>query len=624
MRTEKAIRGVVRTIRDTMPKTAYLYALDAVVATIRLGASPTLLRNVKVEGDIKSLVIGQTVNLRWDIKEGSGLAPVVLTNAVDQPAGVSTAIAVDNVTIENSPYGLKVKLIGLGNLSFNPSLVGHTHADLFQAGGWQVVDGVLFSGETRLSPRGQIILGTGNDIIILDSRDTDYRLWSGNVDPTLAALSVSKAGVLTATGATISGTLMSANFVSGVSGWHLDNTGTFEAENGIFRGKLTTFIFEKSYISAVAGTFGVYKSSGKMAYDLTTPAIDAYVNLYVDDAPDDSPLFAVNDVLRIKNSTQDLWFVVDVVTDLTGYTQYTVQFKSGNVGATIGAGTAVVDYGPANMGYITLSADGTVGSSPNMNMATHDGSPWLSGAHITERLRLGNMNGTYGAAVDRYGIGIGDYTAGNYLSYNAKTAGAFTLKVGGGGLILDANGIGIIVPSSYLQTGSYNFVVSEGGTVAVDFWAYTYLNTNKAGITVHSLTGDDSTLELLATAPNAHIGKIDLTATSNATSTELQILDTGTHAYSWFSQGGVMVGNTSTYPTLGELFVAQDVRVAAGLYVGVDSVDPDVGEITLTGMFAHKGTLLGFYNTTPIAKQTVAVTTAGIHAALVNLGLIAA
>lgn len=42
-------------------------------------------------------------------------------------------------------------------------------------------------------------------------------------------------------------------------------------------------------------------------------------------------------------------------------------------------------------------------------------------------------------------------------------------------------------------------------------------------------------------------------------------------------------------------------------------------------MLAATGQLLGFYGTTPIAKQTgVAVSSAGIHGALVNLGLIAA
>lgn len=47
--------------------------------------------------------------------------------------------------------------------------------------------------------------------------------------------------------------------------------------------------------------------------------------------------------------------------------------------------------------------------------------------------------------------------------------------------------------------------------------------------------------------------------------------------------------------------------------------------LTDTGALTHTGTTVGFYSTTPIAKQTgVVVSAAGIHAALVALGLIAA
>ncbi len=47
--------------------------------------------------------------------------------------------------------------------------------------------------------------------------------------------------------------------------------------------------------------------------------------------------------------------------------------------------------------------------------------------------------------------------------------------------------------------------------------------------------------------------------------------------------------------------------------------------IVLPGALDHDGTTVGFYGTAPIAKQTgVAVSLAGIHAALVALGLIAA
>jgi hypothetical protein len=49
----------------------------------------------------------------------------------------------------------------------------------------------------------------------------------------------------------------------------------------------------------------------------------------------------------------------------------------------------------------------------------------------------------------------------------------------------------------------------------------------------------------------------------------------------------------------------------------------DTGGVTSRGQFNHTTGNVGFYGTTPIAKQTsVPVTAAGVHAALVALGLI--
>jgi hypothetical protein len=46
-------------------------------------------------------------------------------------------------------------------------------------------------------------------------------------------------------------------------------------------------------------------------------------------------------------------------------------------------------------------------------------------------------------------------------------------------------------------------------------------------------------------------------------------------------------------------------------------------DLEIDGDLNHDGTEVGFYGTAPIAQQTgVAVTAGGIHAALVNLGLI--
>jgi len=55
------------------------------------------------------------------------------------------------------------------------------------------------------------------------------------------------------------------------------------------------------------------------------------------------------------------------------------------------------------------------------------------------RWAIGNMNGLYGIANDYYGIGLGDYTSGDYLRYDEN--GGFILSAGGGNTTIDDQGI---------------------------------------------------------------------------------------------------------------------------------------------------------------------------------------
>jgi hypothetical protein len=78
--------------------------------------------------------------------------------------------------------------------------------------------------------------------------------------------------------------------------------------------------------------------------------------------------------------------------------------------------------------------------------------------------------------------------------------------------------------------------------------------------------------------------------------------------------GGINLGDSSASMSIlgsGSLFVFP--KIAAQ------------GEVEIEGALNHDGAAVGFYGAAPVAKQTgVAVTAAGIHAALVSLGLIGA
>lgn len=98
------------------------------------------------------------------------------------------------------------------NLTWNPqerelTVTGTIIADSGTIGGWDITPTTLHKNNAVLDSAGQLALGTGNDIIILSSTDPTYRIWAGNATAGSASFSVTKAGVLFATGATISGTI---------------------------------------------------------------------------------------------------------------------------------------------------------------------------------------------------------------------------------------------------------------------------------------------------------------------------------------------------------------------------------------------------------------------------------
>jgi hypothetical protein len=231
--------------------------------------------------------------------------------------------------------------------------------------------------------------------------------------------------------------IKSSSYASGVSGFSINGaTGDAEFNNIVARGEIRTAVLAYGEIQATAGTLGVFKSAGKLREDRMT---QANFNIDIEDpATGHMQLFAVNDILRIKDTSGDFWLRVNSAINLGTYYRYAVTLMNGSAGATIKAGAAVVDYGPSGTGFITLSADGTVGSSANITIARHAGSPWSAQTNL---VRLGNLNGSYGMTLDRWGIGLGDYDTGNFLRYYAGSG--MLISSGSGRMSLANNGLWI-------------------------------------------------------------------------------------------------------------------------------------------------------------------------------------
>ena len=89
-------------------------------------------------------------------------------------------------------------------------IVGNITATGGTIGGWTIGETTLTGGNAILGSTGVLTLGTINDVVIASAVDATYRLWIGHATAASAPFSVTKAGVLTATGATITGTIQTA------------------------------------------------------------------------------------------------------------------------------------------------------------------------------------------------------------------------------------------------------------------------------------------------------------------------------------------------------------------------------------------------------------------------------
>jgi hypothetical protein len=214
--------------------------------------------------------------------------------------------------------------------------------------------------------------------------------------------------------------IRSTNYTSGLIGWNISALGNAEFNNVDVRGAIHAAIFVYNAIAATAGTLGVFKSAAKLKLDVTIPASPTYGTTTVDVSVVDpeglshasAQMFVGNDILRLKDGlVGDTWLKVSaVVDDGTNY-RYGCIIMAGSNNVTYRAGLGVADYGQSGQGFIIQTADQT--NSPYLQMATHTASFTASSSAgtliVAPRLRVGNLNGSYGYAADTYGFGTGQY-----------------------------------------------------------------------------------------------------------------------------------------------------------------------------------------------------------------------
>lgn len=136
--------------------------------------------------------------------------------------------------------------------------------------------------------------------------------------------------------------------------------------------------------------------------------------------------FAVGDILRIKEGTDDEWLEVIGIASAPIYrvTRDKAEMYADGSNPAWTKGASVSSYGQSGDGGIYITASDT--NAPNLSVFTHGGSPWND---ITTHLRLGNLNGYLGYSSDLYGIAIGE--TDKYLKYDPTNG----LRISGNALV---------------------------------------------------------------------------------------------------------------------------------------------------------------------------------------------
>jgi len=89
---------------------------------------------------------------------------------------------------------------------FSVTSAGVVKATSGTVGGWTLGASTLTGGNATLANTGNLTLGSGNDVLRASADDATYRLWTGHATAASAPFRVTKAGAVTMTSATITGT----------------------------------------------------------------------------------------------------------------------------------------------------------------------------------------------------------------------------------------------------------------------------------------------------------------------------------------------------------------------------------------------------------------------------------
>ena len=286
----------------------------------------------------------------------------------------------------------------------------------------------------------------------------------------------------------------SGNYVSGYAGAgvHL-SPNLLEVGNIACRGIFRSAVIQYDNILAYAGNQIVAMGADVLAVDMTV-ADNSTIEIENDS---NASAWAIDDILELKDANDVEWLKI---VSVSGNVYTCDRDQKGDYGAGANPawkkGQAIVNYGQSGDGGIYMTA--SEANAPYLNIFTHAGSPWTG---LTERLRIGKLDGYLGYPLDgdKYGIGIGD--ADNYLKFDPtdklqiKVSGVNALKIEYGSDILLEHGGDIKFTSVTSPTACVVALIEIAGNVDVGTHKYkiTYVNATgetELGAVSNTVTND--------------------------------------------------------------------------------------------------------------------------------------
>ena len=359
----------------------------------------------------------------------------------------------------------------------------------------------------------------------------DIRFWAGSTlaNRATAPFSITESGVVKATSGTIGGNVLSSTsissstFVSGPLGlgWRVLSTGSAEFQDVTIRGVIRTSVFEKDTISAVNGMVMVSKadvlSASMTALDSSTLTISGETT------------FVNNEVIRIKDGTDDEWMLV---TDASGAPTYVVTRDlagnySSNSNPAWAKGTAVVSMGVGTgtkTGFVLL--DSSSSNSPFIDVYGRNSNTY---SDYTLHGRFGWLKGIVDATV-----GLNNTDVWGLYTDNAYIKGTIVATSGTIG--------GFDIGADYIRdvANSFGLASTVTGGDDVRFWAgATFANRATAPLRILESGSITAMSGFIGTSPNGiTINSSGLVITGSGTigtdvspNNRIQFINSGTYGH---------------------------------------------------------------------------------------------